>query len=177
MPSADEIVQQLRTVPVDADRAREETPRAPGLYAWWVTPGVLPGITGPRHPSDDVGELAYVGLASDLRRRVGGNHIAGRTGQSTLRRGLAALLLTSERFTTRRVGSKVVLVPEDEARLSDWMRKHLRVSWAEHPQPALVEEAVVARTGPPMNVAFNRAHPLYPVITAARSAYRASAAS
>lgn len=177
MLTADDIVQQLRTVPVDVDRARAATPKAPGLYAWWVAPGALPGITGPRHPSGEVGELAYVGIASDLRRRVGGNHIAGRTGQSTLRRGLAALLLTSERFTTRRQGSKVVLVPDDEIRLSDWMRRHLRVSWTEHPEPALVEEAVIARMGSPMNVAFNRAHPLYPVITAARSAYRASADS
>ena len=101
MLTADDIVQQLQSEPVDVDRARVETPKTPGLYAWWMTPGALPGIAGPRHPSSDAGELAYVGLASDLRRRVGGNHIGGRTGQSTLRRGLAALLLTSEGFTTR----------------------------------------------------------------------------
>ena len=162
---------------MDVDRASGETPKAPGLYAWWVAPGALPGITGPQHPCGDGRELAYVGLASDLRRRIGGNHIGGRTGQSTLRRGLAALLLTSEGFATRRQGSKVVLLPDDEVRLSGWMRRHLRVCWAEHPEPALVEEAVIARMGSPMNVAFNRAHPLYPVVTAARSAYRASADS
>ncbi|MFL1596228.1 hypothetical protein NQ854_25385 [Rhodococcus ruber] len=45
-----------------------------------------------------------------------------------------------------------VLLPEDEVRLTGWMRTHLRLSWYEHPTPRQVEPAVVAAWEPPLNL-------------------------
>jgi len=66
-------------------------------------------------------------------------------------------------------------IAPDEARLSTWMREHLRVSWAQHPEPHAVEAAVIAELAPPLNQEHNTSHPLYATIAAARAAYRASA--
>jgi hypothetical protein len=118
--------------------------------------------------------LLYVGLARDLRRRVLGNHAGGGTGQSTLRRALAALLTESEGYRTRRT-SRTVLVAEDEQRLSGWVRDHLRVSWAEHADPSAVERDAIRVLGPPLNQAANRWHPLHAVVSQARARWRRSA--
>ncbi|WP_454836902.1 GIY-YIG nuclease family protein [Rhodococcus qingshengii] len=67
--------------------------------------------------------LLYVGLATNLRRRVISNHLR-RSGPSTLRRTPAALRLDAEHYRTRRT-DRVVLVDEDEIRLTAWMRAHL----------------------------------------------------
>ncbi|MBC2590387.1 MULTISPECIES: GIY-YIG nuclease family protein [Rhodococcus] len=45
-----------------------------------------------------------------------------------------------------------MLLPEDEVRLTGWMRTHLRLSWCEHPTPRQVEPAVVAAWAPPLNL-------------------------
>lgn len=50
-----------------------------------------------------------------------------RSGSSTLRRTLAGLLLDDEAFRTRWT-DRVVLVDEDEVRLTAWMEANLRVS-------------------------------------------------
>jgi hypothetical protein len=119
--------------------------------------------------------LIYIGLARNLRTRVGRNHYRGPSGSSTLRRALVALLLKPEGYTTRWTTDRVVPIDADEDRLSAWMREHLRVTWAKHPEPATVEAAVIAELGPPLNQDHNRTHPLHSMIAAARAAYRASA--
>jgi hypothetical protein len=86
-----------------------------------------------------------------------------------------ALLLTAEGYTTRWTTDRVVPIDADEERLSAWMREHLRVTWAEHPEPNDVEATVIKELGPPLNQDHNRAHPLFATIAAARAAYRASA--
>lgn len=117
--------------------------------------------------------LLYVGLAKNLRRRITSNHLR-RSGSSTLRRTLAGLLLDTEGYQTRRT-DRVVLVDEDEIRLTAWMHTHLRLTWCLHPTPADVEAAVIAQWAPPMNVAHTTAGPVLNVITAARAAYNTSA--
>ena len=169
------VAQELCGPPVDAEQAQGELPRASGLYAWWAPPGLLPGVSGRAHPSDEGTELIYIGLARNLRTRVGRNHLRGPTGSSTLRRALLALLMASEGYTTRWTTDRVVPIDADEERLSAWMREHLRVAWAEHPEPATVEAAVIDQLAPPLNQRDNRAHPQYATIAAARAAYRASA--
>ena len=84
-----------------------------------------------------------------------------------------ALLMPSEGYRTRWTTDRVV--PIDEARLSECMRAHLRVTWAIHPDPYAVESAVIAELSPLLNQRDNKAHPLYETIRAARAAYRASA--
>jgi hypothetical protein len=169
------VAKELCGPPVDAEQAQAELPRASGLYAWWAPPGLLPGMSGPAHPSDEGRELIYIGLARNLRTRVGRNHLRGPTGSSTLRRALVALLMPSEGYTTRWTTDRVVPINTDEDRLSAWMRKHLRVTWAEHPEPEAVEGGVINELGPPLNQRDNKAHPLYETIRTARAVYRASA--
>jgi hypothetical protein len=169
------VVRELCGPPADAHDAQATLPREPGLYAWWAPRGTLPDVKGPAHPSVDGLELLYVGLAQNLRIRVGRNHLRGPTGSSTLRRALVALLMPSEGYRTRWATDRVVPVDADEARLSEWMRAHLRVTWAVHPDPKAVESTVIKELGSPLNQRDNKAHPLYETIRAARAAYRASA--
>src|SRR4051812_15272968 len=72
-------------------------PASPGLYAWWMQPGAVPGVSGPMHPTEKV-QLLYVGIApsrpsssATLRSRVVGQHVRGNIGASTFRLSLAAL--------------------------------------------------------------------------------------
>ena len=71
-------------------------PAVSGLYAWWAARGILPHLPGPAHPHEDL-RLLYVGIASNLRRRIISNHLR-RSGSSTLRRTLAGLLLAERRL-------------------------------------------------------------------------------
>ncbi|MCS4255963.1 hypothetical protein M2405_004266 [Rhodococcus erythropolis] len=147
-------------------------PATSGLYAWWTAPEVFPQLPGPTHPIDTGVRLLYVGLATNLRRRIVRNHLR-RSGQSTLRRTLAGLLLDTEHYRTRRT-DRVVLIDEDETRLTAWMHTHLQLTWCQHPTPDAVEAAVIAQWAPPLNVA-HASGPARAVIEAARAAYSASA--
>lgn len=175
MTDAETVAKELCGPPADADGAQATLPRESGLYAWWAPSGALPGVPGLAHPSVDGLELLYVGLAKNLRARLVGNHFRGPTGSSTLRRALVALLMPSEGYATRWTTDRVAPVDADETRLSEWMRAHLRVTWATHPEPQAVEASVIAELAPPLNQRDNKAHPLYEPIKAARAAYRSSA--
>jgi hypothetical protein len=175
-----DVVARLLSRPVPVTEATASVPTEPGLYAWWGPTGAIPGIVGPAHPTDAL-ELLYVGIArsgpsskSMLRSRVVGNHIRGTTGQSTLRRSLAALLSEREGWRSRWT-TRPVLISEDELRLSEWMAGTLRLTWAAHPEPWTVEAAVIEQLQPPLNQAGNRAHPLYRYVKDARSRWRAEA--
>jgi hypothetical protein len=184
-PDGAAVVPALRALPrplpeVSGPADDGGAPTEPGLYAWWSVPGSVPGITGPRHPEADL-ELLYVGIApsratsrATLRSRLLGNHASGNTGSSTLRRSLAALLTESQGYRTRWT-SRTVLLPEDEQRLTAWMREHLSVAWAVHPAPWEVEAAVIEALRPPLNQADNSAHPLYAVVREARATWTRSA--
>jgi len=147
-------------------------PAAPGLYAWWAPPEVFPQLPGPAHPTETAVRLLYIGLATNLRKRITSNHLR-RSGQSTLRRTLAGLLLDTERYRTRRT-DRVVLVDQDEDRLTAWMHTHLQLTWCQHPTPDAVEARVIQQWAPPLNVA-HASGPARAVIEAARTAYSASA--
>lgn len=170
----------LRVDVVRVQQAREAVPAEPGLYAWWTVPGALPGITGPGHP-DGEHELLYVGLArsgpssgATLRSRVIGNHVRGTTGQSTLRRSLASLLVEQEGWRSR-FTDRPLLVAEDEQRLTAWMEQHLVLTWAVHEEPWTVEAQVITDLTPPLNQSANAAHPLYRHVREARRRWREAA--
>lgn len=114
----------------------------------------------------------YVGSATKLRSRLGQNHMK-RTGSSTLRRAVAGLLLDDEAFRSRWT-DRVVLVDEDEVRLTSWMETNLRVSWCEHPTPRDVERAIIEDLALPLNV-DHASGSARGVIEAARRRYSASA--
>jgi hypothetical protein len=63
---------------------------------------------------------------------------------------LAGLLAVEAYRTTWT--DRVVLVPEDKARLTAWMHAHLCLTWAQDAEPATVEGELVRRLHPPLNV-------------------------
>jgi hypothetical protein len=171
-PALDAVVHELLTHPVRTDEVRTQVPAVPGLYAWWAPPAILPELFGPAHPAMPDLRLLYVGLATKLRSRLASNHLR-RSGSSTLRRTLAGLLLDEQGYRTRWT-DRVILVDEDEARLTDWMGTNLHVSWCEHPTPRDVEGDIIRELHPPLNVE-HASGPALQTIKAARRRYYDSA--
>jgi hypothetical protein len=172
-PDLDSIIADLAADPVNAAEVRTRAPATAGLYAWWAAPAILPALVGPPHPSIANLRLLYVGIATKkLRSRLASNHMR-RSGSSTLRRTLAGLLLDDERYRTRWT-DRVVLVDDDETRLTHWMTTHLHVSWCEHPAPPDVEELIIRALHPPLNV-DHASGPAVDLVKAARRRYYASA--
>lgn len=163
----------LNDTPVPLVDAVPLLPRTAGLYAWWAEPGVLPDLPGPSNEADPDVRLLYLGIATSLRTRVVRNHLA-RSGSSTLRRTLAGLLLPTERYRTTWT-DRVVLVPEDEDRLTAWMRANLRLTWFACEQPRQHETALITSLRPPLNVDGARPGEVRDLVKAAKAAYAASA--
>ncbi|MER8010335.1 GIY-YIG nuclease family protein [Streptomyces sp. NPDC094149] len=173
----DATVQQAETDLLSAPHvlgsALTVLPRTAGLYAWWAPPEVLALFSGPPNRADPSQRLLYVGKAKRLRTRIVGNHLKD-SGRSTLRRTLAGLLMSAEGYRTTWT-DRVVLTPEAEQRLTDWMHRHLSLTWSESPEPAPMEKALLSRLRPPLNVngidqGTNREH-----AKRARATYYASA--
>lgn len=152
-------------------------PRHKGLYSWWMTPGSVPGLSGPVHPTLHNLQLLYVGIASrptsHLRKRLA-THIEGTSRRSTQRRSLAALLADQYGWSAAIVDGRPALAPDFEAQLSKFMAKHLRVSWFTHEDPESVEDAIVGRLMPPLNLDGNSSHPAYSYVKAKRAAFRST---
>jgi len=147
--------------------------RGSGLYAWWARRDVFPDLPGMTNPADPTVRILYAGRATSLRGRILRNDLR-RSGSSVLRRTLAGLLMPTTGYrTTWKDG--VVLVPEDEARLTSWMRANLRLTWAEDPYPYEIENELVWRLVPPLNVVGVEPEDLQPSVVAAKKAYEASA--
>lgn len=166
------IIDALLANPVHTSEVRKLVPAAPGLYAWWAAPTTLPELDGPAHPTVPDTRLLYVGLATKLRSRIASNHLR-HSGSSTLRRTLAGLLLDEQGYRTRWT-DRVVLVEEDETRLTTWMGNNLLVSWCEHSTPSDVESEIIRTLRPPLNVDHSTG-PTVDIIKAARRHYTDSA--
>ena len=154
-------------------RATDRFPLAhPGLYSWW---------------SDDVGAadltrglghhvapgLIYAGQAgatrwpsgkpsvNTLRGRLAGMHLGGRANLSTFRITLAAILSAQWDGYL------------DEGRLTAWMEEHLAVipvPVADADTLGVVEEAVLARLDPPLNLQHMSKTPLRRELSKLRNA-------
>ncbi|MDX3749563.1 GIY-YIG nuclease family protein [Streptomyces sp. AK08-02] len=148
-------------------------PKTAGLYAWWAPPNTLPALPGPANTAEPERRLLYLGKATRLRSRIGSNHLK-RSGSSTLRRTLAGLLMPTENYQTT-WSDRVILMPGEEQRLTDWMYRHLTLTWAEHPDPSPVEAALISQLGPPLNLDGARQGTVHDQVKAARAAYYASA--
>jgi hypothetical protein len=141
--------------------AVELVARRPGLYAFfgdeqaWLHLEITPAFHG---------QPLYVGKAErSLNGRDVGTHFAsGKTGSSTVRRSLAALLVDGlslvpvPRNLARPDGSaNFALETEGDERLSDWMEHRLALAtWVKADGVVLdeVETAVVRRLRPPLNL-------------------------
>lgn len=183
--TVDQVIAALTAQPFrgyDDLAARSPTapPRTHGLYAWWQSPGALPGVPGTPHPTDPALELLYVGTApkdanskSNLRKRLA-NHHRSAIGSSTFRLDLTALLWHVKQWTPYWTDRLKLPAPDIEA-LGDWQRAYLHVQWVECPQPWGIEEAVVHAMRPPLNRTYNRHHPAYETVGDARDALRLAA--
>jgi hypothetical protein len=161
----------LFATPLRLEESVAALPRTSGLYAWWAPPAVLPNLPGTANTADPTKRLLYIGIAGRLRTRIVGNHLR-RSGSSTLRRTLAGLLLEVEGYRTMWT-DRVVLVPDDEQRLTAWMHRQLALTWTEHPEPRTLEPGLITRLRPPLNI--DAAAQGTCAVKQARAAYYASA--
>jgi hypothetical protein len=129
----DHVYQQARRLArLDGRGGRhaEPKPRRLRLVGLPHGPVDLPGLI---NDHDSHLRLLYIGRAANLRGRILQDPSAP-VRQLRARRIIAGLLMPAEGYrTTWKDG--VVLVPEDELRLTAWMRRSLRLTWAEHPYP------------------------------------------
>jgi hypothetical protein len=167
------VADRLCTTPVPLHQAVPALPQAEGLYAWWAPPAVLPALPGPTNPNTPDLRLLYIGIAQRLRTRITGNHLR-RSGSSTLRRTLAGLLMDTEGYQTTWT-DRVVLVPEDEIRLTAWMHQHLLLTWTEQPEARQIETQLIPRLRPPLNIEGMAVGAERALVQQARAAFRASA--
>jgi hypothetical protein len=164
----EDALRLLAGEPVTLDVAVKRLGRGSGVYAWWAAPSVFPDLPGPRNESVPSLRLLYLGRATSLRGRILRSHLR-RSGSSTLRRTLAGLLVSEGYRTTWT--NRVVLVPDDEARLTAWMYAHLYLTWAQDAEPTTIEAELVRRLHPPLNVHGVDPHHIQPAVVAAKDSY------
>jgi hypothetical protein len=167
----EEALRLLSGVPAALDVAAKRLSRGSGVYAWWAAPSVFPGLPGPWNEKVPSLRLLYLGRATSLRGRILRNHLR-RSGSSTLRRTLAGLLVSEGYRTTWT--DRVVLIGEDETRLTAWMYANLQLTWAQDPEPAAVEAELVRRLHPPLNVHGVDPEHVQAAVVAAKNAYNAA---
>lgn len=177
-----EAVASLTAKAHPLDVAKPLLPKSGGIYAWWVHENALDGVPDNKHPTEATLDLLYVGIApsgvtskSTLRSRVVENHMRGNIAASTLRRTLAALLIHELRLTPIKNGTKVILPRDQNTQLSHWQQTHLRLTWHTTAQPWLIEAGVIEVLKPPLNLADNREHPFFLILSAARKALQQAA--
>jgi hypothetical protein len=150
-------------------------PAEPGCYAWWAELGSMPRVPKNPHPTSSGMTLFYVGISpgsasssQTIRSRVLNNHLRGNLGSSTFRKTLAALLLQELDLHPRETTTKVELPKDENARISSWQGKHLALTWCVTPQPWVTELAVIVALVPPLNLASNADHEIFPTLGDAR---------
>ncbi len=114
-------------------------------------------------PQENGLSVLYVGKAEDsIRRRVSKTHlVSDRSGSSTLRRSLGAMLLKQlnltpqprsgntedkKRFTNYNFDS------DGEIKLNNWIKTHVFVMPVPNPNPKTAEDQLIADLSPPLNL-------------------------
>ena len=133
-----------------------DAPKEAGVYAIFLQEGaVLPGVQKGRDG------LLYIGLSTNLAQRQYDTHFqAGKTGFSTVRRSLGALLIELLGLQPRPRGSgssatNYTNYRFDEAgedRLSAWMSEHLEVAVRPAKNPEQLEKDLLREARPPLNL-------------------------
>ncbi len=167
----DHVYQLLSGPPVSSDSAAAAIGRGPGAYAWWAYHTVLPELPGLINDHDKHLRLLYIGSAASLRGRILKTDLR-RSGNSALRRTLAGLLMPVEGYRTMWKDG-AVLVPADEVRLTNWMRRSLRLTWAGYPYPDEVEADLVERYEPALNLHGVRDDEVHRIVLAAKERFEA----
>jgi hypothetical protein len=104
-----------------------------------------------------------------------GNHLSGNLASSTFRLTLAALLMQTLQLHPERRTKKIVLSASENALLSTWQERNLRLCWRVTDRPWDIERRVIETMAPPLNLAANRSHPFHVALSASRRALRTGA--
>lgn len=130
----------------------------PGVYALYLTGSAeVPGVAQPGTSP------LYLGISTNLAQREFDAHFAaGKSGFSTVRRSLGALLLVSLALKPRPRGAgsskgnftNYRFDEEGERALSDWMTKNLEAAVLPVSDPGAVEDRLIALAQPPLNLTF-----------------------
>jgi GIY-YIG catalytic domain len=108
--------------------------------------------------------------SQNLRQRIT-YHYCGNAEGSTLRKTLGVLLANELGIELRRVGSgrRRTFGRTGEALLTDWMANHALVSWMVHPQPWLLEKALIDTLDLPLNLQDNKHNAFHANLTRRRA--------
>jgi hypothetical protein len=158
-------------------------PQRPGLYK--VLLADAEGFADTCLTALETGALLYIGKAEkSLEGRDVRQHLSSeRTGSSTLRRSLGAVLhdrlcLKARPRSDGRI-SNYRFDPEGEQHLTAWMLKYLSVSWLECASAAEAkagEPALISELAPALNIDHNPRGRYVPLIQALRARCREEAA-
>jgi hypothetical protein len=156
VPDVDAELTLTRLAETATTLERLEAPAGAGVYAYFLAEGAaLPTVTSPG------GGPIYVGVSGNLAERGFDTHfVAGKTGFSTLRRSIGAILMEHLDLHARPRGtgaSKTNFAnyrfdDAGEQRLSAWMHEHLRVAVEPVSDPDDLERALIALACPPLNL-------------------------
>lgn len=156
----DQIIEELNRSRRSYERARVDLPSVPGLYGFFLNAsGSLAPFGGPT-------DLVYIGKSeSSLQTRDIRQHFEpGKTGHSTVRRSIGAILrremdyraLPRRTHPTRQDLSCYRFRQEDEESLSAWMRRNLDIGFAPlymtKEEICDIEKLVLAVAIPPLNI-------------------------
>lgn len=138
-------------------------PAAAGVYGWYFRE-MPPGVPTRGCVRHDGLTLLYVGISPSrprsggtLRQRIRTHYRPG--GASTLRRNLGVLLEGSLQLRVRSRPHCKFDYGRTEESLSEWMSRNAYVVWAEHPEPWVPEQDLIATVDLPLNINHNRQHP------------------
>ena len=166
-----EGIETRRIISLLSDSGRAKEPRRfpesnvesnyPGLYAWWADStavDLFTRVVGSVSPDGCI----YVGQTgatkwpsgktskATLRNRILGNHIRGNVRSSTFRWTISAILFRPLKL---RLANPNRLRPEDNRKVSDWIKNHLRVAiapYADRDSLGKVERDVLKALDPPL---------------------------
>ena len=116
----------------------------------------LPVVMAKYHGMD----IVYTGVAkasSGLRRRITWAHFGDNAGRSTLRLTLGVLMgfKPIPRDVSDPHNGHTRFLPEEEVRLTDWMKDNLLVYFFPNDDYEAVEEELIASLNPPLNLMKN----------------------
>ena len=155
-------------------------PKKGGVYAWYFKE-IPPRVPVEQCISFKGLTLLYIGISpkappkngkppsrQNLRTRIR-YHMQGNAEGSTLRLTLGCLLSEMLGIELRRVGSgKRMTFNDGEATLSEWLDKNAFVAWKTHDQPWLAEMQLIEEISLPLNLAGNKHHSFYSVLSKVR---------
>ena len=135
----------------------------PGNYIVVIRDGVdLPGIgKSVKYRLYDGLRVVYTGISADLRKRIklhlGENKKQeGNAGKSTLRKSIGSLFEYSQIPRDEEPNGKTKFKPEDERKLTDWMKSNLIFYYCENKNYKLDETKLIKELNPPINIEGNK---------------------